>query len=75
MTDLLPHLYGREIVAKTVWPQFDVRFNNKEQVANRFNQLAELRNSIRHSRTVTEIVRKDGEAALLWFEEALKRAA
>lgn len=61
------------IVSKTVWPKFEARFNNKPQLSNRFGQLAELRNGIRHSRTVTEIVRKDGEAAILWFEEALKK--
>lgn len=63
------------IVAKNNWLHFEDRFGNKPQLANRFNQLAELRNGIRHSRTVTEIVRKDGEAALIWFEEALKKAA
>jgi len=33
--------------------------------------MSELRNSIRHSRKVTEVVRKDGEAALLWFGQVL----
>ena len=37
----------------------------------RFNQLAQLRNAIRHSRSVDEVTRKDGEAALLWFEGVL----
>lgn len=60
------------LVAKDIWPYFEGRFGNKPQLANRFTQLAELRNSIRHSRTVTELVRRDGEAALLWFEESLK---
>ncbi len=59
-------------VSKSIWPKFESYFQNKPQLSNRFNQLAELRNSIRHSRTVNEIVRKDGEAALLWFEEVLK---
>ncbi len=60
------------IIAKDNWPHFKARFNNKPLLSTRFGQLAELRNSIRHSRTVTELVRKDGEAALLWFEEVLK---
>jgi hypothetical protein len=59
------------IVTKALWKEFEPRFKNKVQVGHRFEQLAELRNSIRHSRTVTEIVRKDGEAAILWFEEVL----
>ena len=35
------------------------------------NQLAELRNSIRHSRSVDEITEKEGEAAILWFKKVL----
>jgi hypothetical protein len=41
----------------------------------RFGQLAELRNGIRHSRTVDEITRTDGEAALLWFRQILANLA
>lgn len=40
----------------------------------RFGQLAELRNAIRHSRTLTDVVVKDGEAALLWFDSMLRPA-
>jgi hypothetical protein len=41
----------------------------------RFNQLAELRNGIRHSRSVDEITRKEGEAAILWFNHVIGKAA
>lgn len=58
---------------KTLWPRFEERFGGKEKLAQRFGQLAELRNGIRHSRSVGEIARKEGEAALLWFEEAGRR--
>ena len=37
----------------------------------RFAQLAELRNRLRHSRTVDDVTRKDGEVALLWFRQVL----
>lgn len=60
------------IVAKQAWPAFEGDFGSKDQLSSRFNQLAELRNSIRHSRSVSQIVQKDGEAALLWFDNALK---
>ena len=50
---------------------FQVRFPNTEMVVKRFDQLAELRNRIRHSRTVDEVSRKEGEAALLWFRQVL----
>jgi hypothetical protein len=59
------------IVFKITWPNFETRFGSKELLSNRFGQLAELRNSIRHSRKVTEVTRKDGEAALLWFNQVL----
>jgi hypothetical protein len=47
-------------------------FPHKEGLIAKFNQLGELRNGIRHSRTVTDITRKEGEAAILWFDVALK---
>ena len=59
------------ITNKTLWPEFESRFGTKEALAGRFGQLAELRNAIRHSRTVDEVTRTDGEAALLWFRQVL----
>ena len=61
------------ILNKALWPQFDMRFANKETLAGKFSQLAELRNGIRHSRSVDEITRMEGEAAILWFEHVLAR--
>lgn len=63
------------IVSRASWPQFEQRFGTKENLANRFNQLSELRNSIRHSRKVDEVTRKDGEAAILWFAQVLAVSA
>jgi len=59
------------ITNKTLWPRFEARFGTREALAGRFTQLAELRNGIRHSRTVDDVTRKDGEAALLWFRQIL----
>ena len=59
------------LTSKVTWSQFASVFNTKETLATRFAQLAELRNGIRHSRTVSDIALKDGEAALLWFEHVL----
>lgn len=61
------------IVGKSSWPLFESRFGTKESLAAKFDQLAELRNGIRHSRTVSEIVRKEGEAAILWFNQVLSK--
>ena len=49
--------------------RFEGRFANKETLGKRFGQLADLRNGIRHSRSVDEITCKEGEAAILWFEQ------
>lgn len=57
--------------SKALGQLFQTRFPNKEALAKRFDQLAELRNGIRHSRTVDEVTRKEGEAAILWFEKLL----
>jgi hypothetical protein len=59
------------VANKTLWPLFEGRFATKEALAKRFDQLAELRNGIRHSRTVDEVTRKEGEAALAWFRSVL----
>lgn len=59
------------IIVKSLWPKFDPIFKNKAMLTNKFQQLADLRNAIRHSRDVTEIVRKEGEASILWFDTVL----
>ena len=63
------------ITNKALWPNFRNRFVNKELLCLRFQQFTDLRNSIRHSRTVDEITHKDGEAAILWFRQILERVA
>ena len=57
------------ITNRGLWHRFEGRFASKETLGRRFEQLADLRNGIRHSRSVDEITRKDGEAAILWFEQ------
>jgi len=61
------------IISKGGWTKFEHRFGSKEALSTKFDQMAELRNSIRHSRAVGEVVRKEGEAALIWFGETLKK--
>ncbi|NJR71040.1 MAG: hypothetical protein HC771_22220 [Synechococcales cyanobacterium CRU_2_2] len=60
-------------VGKKLWPKFEPCFNNKTVLSGKFDQLAELRNSLRHSRAVTEIAQKEGEAAILWFDQVLAK--
>ncbi len=59
------------ILAKLLWSKFSSIFQNKETLVKKFDQLAELRNSIRHSRDVDEITMKEGEAAIIWFSKIL----
>ena len=59
------------VTSKALTPLLQSRFPSKEVLVKRFDQLAELRNGIRHSRTVDEVTRKEGEAALLWFERVV----
>jgi len=59
------------IVAKSLWVQFEALFASKESLAAKFDQLAELRNGIRHSRSVSEVTRMEGEASILWFNRVL----
>lgn len=59
------------ILNKLLWPTFEWRFRNRDTLAKRFDQLAEMRNGIRHSRAIDEVTRKEGEAALLWFSQVL----
>ncbi len=61
------------ILSKSLWQEFEKRFANKETLSAKFSQLAELRNGVRHSRSVDEVTRKEGEAAILWFEQVLAR--
>ncbi|MCX6844478.1 MAG: hypothetical protein NTX53_19625 [candidate division WOR-3 bacterium] len=60
------------VMNKSLWPLFEPQFGTKVVMEGRFDQFASLRNGIRHSRTVDEITRKDGEAAILWFRQILK---
>lgn len=61
------------ITSKSLWPRFESRVSTKESLAAKFGQLAELRNGIRHSRSINEICRKEGEAAILWFNRTLAK--
>lgn len=64
--------YCDVINAKNVWPLFEKNFGSKGILMQRFSQLGELRNSIRHSRQITDATFKDGEAAISWFTSILR---
>lgn len=64
--------YKDIITSKITWQLFEINFGSKGTVMNRFSQLGELRNGIRHSRDITEATLKDGEASISWFNSILR---
>ncbi|MBC8522402.1 hypothetical protein H8D29_00575 [PVC group bacterium] len=60
------------ILNKSLWERFDSCFGTKQELETKFDQLAELRNAIRHSRAVDEVTKKEGEAAIVWFKQILE---
>jgi hypothetical protein len=63
----------QSITSGATWKEFETRFANKDSLDKKFDQLAELRNGIRHTRDVSDITRKEGEAAILWFRKVLSK--
>ena len=64
----------QDTIANTLlWHRFEGRFASKATLGKRFGQLADLRNGIRHSRSVDEVTYKEGEASILWFEQVTGR--
>lgn len=64
--------YCTIITSKNCWSLFEQQFKNKQQLMNKFSQLGELRNAIRHSRSVSEVAILEGKASIVWFKEILK---
>lgn len=62
-------------VAKGMESRFSDIFPTKEALIAKFNQLGALRNGIRHSRSIGDVARLEGQAAIQWFETALSKAA
>jgi len=65
--------YCKLITLKNVWTHFEWIFKNKQQLQERFSKLGEFRNAIRHIRSVNEVTKLDGEAAIVWFNGILSK--
>ena len=63
--------YQDTILLKANWHLFSEKLKDKNTVMMRFNQLGNLRNIIRHSRSLSEIERMDGEVAIKWFKTVI----
>lgn len=65
--------YCQLIISGQNWQYFESTFGDKSALQNRFSQLQNLRNTLVHNRDLTDVVIKDGEAAILWFSSALRK--
>lgn len=63
--------YMNTISNKVLWPDFQNKLGNKDIFLQRFSKLAEVRNMIRHSRSVDVVAKKEGEASVMWFIQLL----
>lgn len=63
--------YKETITNKVNWDLFEEYFSKPGVLEQKFYQLGELRNCIRHSRAINEVTQKEGEAAIAWFESIL----
>ncbi|NLT69047.1 MAG: hypothetical protein GXX84_20875, partial [Acidobacteria bacterium] len=60
------------LMSVPIWSEVQHIFGSKGNLPVRFMQLAELRNAIRHIRSISDVTLKDGEAAILWFTQVLR---
>lgn len=56
------------ILREEYWGWFGTIFQNKSKVENYFNQFSELRHVVKHGREMTNLVLREGQAAIEWFE-------
>jgi hypothetical protein len=63
--------YKDILVSKNNWAMFEDVFETKGNVLNRYTQLGTMRNRIRHDNKLNTVERKDGEAAIEWFNKCL----
>lgn len=63
--------YKDILITGSNWALFEEIFGAKGNVTNRYTQLGTMRNKLRHDNVLTTVERKDGEAAIEWFNKVL----
>lgn len=63
--------YKDILTSRTNWNYFESIYETKGNVMNRYTQLGTMRNKLRHDNELTIVERKDGEAAIEWFNKCL----
>ena len=66
-----PPDYLKLIIAKNNWQHFESVFRRKVDVERHMEAFSEFRNAVMHNRELTEISRRAGELALVWFRTVL----
>lgn len=59
------------ILKDTNWQYFESIFKTKAATEKYFNQLSQLRHTLKHSRKLTELVKLEGMASLEWFNQVI----
>ena len=53
------------------WPAFESIFGKKSEVQRYLSGFSEYRNVVMHNREMTELIEKNGEAAMIWLANVL----
>lgn len=63
--------YIKIIRTKSNWPLFEAIFRRASDFERHIEALSEFRNALMHNRPLTEISRRAGELAIVWFETVI----
>ena len=63
--------YKDILISGSNWGFFEDVYGTKGNVLNRYTQLGTMRNKLRHDNVLTTVERKDGEAAIEWFNKCM----
>lgn len=66
-----PSDYVKIILPKNNWPAFESVFRRKVDLERHLESFSEFRNAVMHSRELTELTKRSGELALIWFGTVL----
>lgn len=55
------------------WEYFEETFRSKFEIEKRFIAFKDFRNAVKHNREIDAVLQRDGETALIWFEQVLRK--
>ena len=59
------------ILKESNWEYFESIFKSKDATEKYFNQLSQIRHTLKHSRKMTELVKLEGMASIEWFSQVI----